>query len=69
MCDFGYDPAGMPPEDRERCVELRVKSKSGRQLNEEEMAFLHDRYERFPDDYPKDEEVVDLIRREMTGGE
>jgi hypothetical protein len=57
----------MPKEDRERAVELRIRSKRGQQLSAKDSSWLVDIYLLYPDDYPKDLEIVDLIREQDRG--
>ena len=53
----------MTHEQRQKLINLRIKSKMGGQLTSEEMAFCQEMHKKYPDQYPKDEEIFKITEK------
>ena len=53
----------MTPEQKAKLMKLRIKSKTGSSLTPEEMHFCSDMFEKYPDEYPKDEEIFKITEK------
>lgn len=51
----------MDPYDREKLVQLRIDSKMGKQLTQEQQDWLTKMWREYPDDYPSNEEIHKLV--------
>jgi len=56
----------MTPEQRQKLVNIRVKSKTGGILTKEEQAFCQTMFNLYPDEYPKDEEIFKIAEKTVN---
>lgn len=58
----------MSSDDRVRLLGIRVRSKMAYPPTEKEQEFCERMYKEFPDEYPKDEEVVERVKELQKQG-
>lgn len=52
----------MTQAERDKLLDLRIRSKIGEHLSDEDLSFCKDMFAKYPDEYPKDAEVIELVR-------
>lgn len=52
----------MTQVERDKLLDLRIRSKMGERLSDEDLAFCTEMFAKYPNEYPKDAEVVELVR-------
>lgn len=52
----------MTHKQRERLVQIRISSKMGHLPSIEELEFCREMLRKFPDEYPKDEEIFNIVK-------
>lgn len=52
----------MTPDQRKKLLDIRIRSKMGK-ITKEEQAFCQEMFDKFPDEYPKDSEIFEIVKQ------
>ena len=53
----------MTPEERNKLVGIRIKSKQGQGLTPDERKFMLEMFRKFPKEYPTEKEIFDIVKK------
>ena len=56
----------MTREERDRLIKTRIRMKKGEHVSKEDIQFLCEMHEKFPEEYPGTEEINDLVFPSMN---
>ena len=56
----------MDPSVREKLLDICIKSKMSGNLSPEEMRWCEKMYNKYPEDYPTDREIFEIVRKKIN---